>query len=292
MATADNGRFVAVLEGTKESVKIKQSRANQLYKAVINNGVNELNIKSLQEAKEYLADLSEKEIWDLFDDLKNKYDRDIFGRGYLYKIINKSERANVENLTPEERKYGIDNDKPHWVPYDKGDKEGNRWYLKTSFYLDWSIFSLVYYKTQPSCRWQGYNFFFRNGFCWSDIKTVYLKCRLKEKSVYDVTSMSLFSLMPDIPDWFFVCLINSKFISEYVNDFVNNTSVFQINDARQLPIIIPNQGQLDIFQKIFNSAYKIQLQKFNNEISKNKAEEKLTEIQNELDSYVYTYYGL
>jgi len=150
----------------------------------------------------------------------------------------------------------------------------------------------VYYKTQPSCRWQGYNFFFRNGFCWSDIKTVYLKCRLKEKSVYDVTSMSLFSLMPDIPDWFFVCLINSKFISEYVNDFVNNTSVFQINDARQLPIIIPNQGQLDIFQKIFNSAYKIQLQKFNNEISKNKAEEKLTEIQNELDSYVYTYYGL
>ena len=292
LQTADNGRFVAVLEGTKESVKIKQSRANQLYKAVINNGVNELNIKSLQEAKEYLADLSEKEIWDLFDDLKNKYDRDIFGRGYLYKIINKSERANVENLTPEERKYGIDNDKPHWVPYDKGDKEGNRWYLKTSFYLDWSIFSLVYYKTQPSCRWQGYNFFFRNGFCWSDIKTVYLKCRLKEKSVYDVTSMSLFSLMPDIPDWFFVCLINSKFISEYVNDFVNNTSVFQINDARQLPIIIPNQGQLDIFQKIFNSAYKIQLQKFNNEISKNKAEEKLTEIQNELDSYVYTYYGL
>ena len=91
---------------------------------------------------------------------------------------------------------------------------------------------------------------------------------------------------------FFVCLINSKFISEYVNDFVNNTSVFQINDARQLPIIIPNQEELDIFQKIFNSAYKIQLQKFNNEISKNKAEEKLTEIQNELDSYVYTYYGL
>ena len=292
LQTADNGRFVAVLEGTKESVKIKQSRANKLYEAVITKGINELNIKSLPEAKEYLADLSEKEIWELFDDLKNKYDRDIFGRGYLYKIINKSERANVENLTPEERKYGIDNDKPHWVPYDKGDKEGNRWYLKTSFYLDWSIFSLVYYKTQPSCRWQGYNFFFRNGFCWSDIKTVYLKCRLKEKSVYDVTSMSLFSLMPDIPDWFFVCLINSKFISEYVNDFVNNTSVFQINDARQLPIIIPNQEELDIFQKIFNSAYKIQLQKFNNEISKNKAEEKLTEIQNELDSYVYTYYGL
>ena len=298
MATADNGRFVAVLEGTKESVKIKQSRANQLYKAVINNGVNELNIKSLQEAKEYLADLSEKEIWDLFDDLKNKYDRDIFGRGYLYKIINKSERANVENLTPEERKYGIDNDKPHWVPYDKGDKEGNRWYLKTPFYLDWSKKTVEFLVTNSGKTGAGNpvvrnkNFYFRNGFCWSDIKTVYLKCRLKDRSVYDVTSMSMFSLMPNIPDWFFVCLINSKFISEYVNDFENNTSIFQINDARQLPIIIPTQEQLDFFHSIFNKAYEIQMLKFENKISKNKAEEKLEDIQKNLDYYVYQYYGL
>jgi hypothetical protein len=135
------------------------------------------------------------------------------------------------------------------------------------------------------------NFYFRNGFCWSDI-SVYIKCRLKDRSVYDVTSMSMFSLMPNIPDWFFVCLINSKFISEYVNDFVNNTCIFQINDARQLPIIIPTQDQLDNFQKLFNDAYEIQLRKFNNEISKNKAEEKLADIQKKLDSYVYQYYDL
>jgi hypothetical protein len=102
----------------------------------------------------------------------------------------------------------------------------------------------------------------------------------------------MFSLMPNIPDWFFVCLINSKFISEYVNDFVNNTCIFQINDARQLPIIIPTQDQLDNFQKLFNDAYEIQLRKFNNEISKNKAEEKLADIQKKLDSYVYQYYDL
>jgi hypothetical protein len=269
-----------------------------LYKAVINNGVNELNIKSLQEAKEYLADLSEKEIWDLFDDLKNKYDRDIFGRGYLYKIINNSEKANVESLTPEEMQDGIDNDKPHWVPYDKGDKEGNRWYLKTPFYLDWSKKTVEFLVTNSGKTGAGNpvvrnkNFYFRNGFCWSDIKTVYLKCRLKDRSVYDVTSMSMFSLMPNIPDWFFVCLINSKFISEYVNDFENNTSIFQINDARQLPIIIPTQEQLDFFHSIFNKAYEIQMLKFENKISKNKAEEKLEDIQKNLDYYVYQYYGL
>ncbi|MGB4261650.1 MAG: hypothetical protein WBJ09_07070, partial [Candidatus Cloacimonas acidaminovorans] len=110
--------------------------------------------------------------------------------------------------------------------------------------------------------------------------------------VYDVTSMSMFSLMPNIPDWFFVCLINSKFISEYVNDFENNTSIFQINDARQLPIIIPTQEQLDFFHSIFNKAYEIQMLKFENKISKNKAEEKLEDIQKNLDYYVYQYYGL
>ncbi|HPX57890.1 MAG TPA: hypothetical protein PLY48_03050, partial [Candidatus Cloacimonas acidaminovorans] len=289
---------VAVLEGTKESKRIKNNRAQKLYEAIRNYGISELNIHTLQETKEFIADLSEKEIWDLFDELKKKYDRDIFGRGYLYKIINNSEKANVESLTPEEMQDGIDNDKPHWVPYDKGDKEGNRWYLKTPFYLDWSKKTVEFLVTNSGKTGAGNpvvrnkNFYFRNGFCWSDIKTVYLKCRLKDRSVYDVTSMSMFSLMPNIPDWFFVCLINSKFISEYVNDFENNTSIFQINDARQLPIIIPTQEQLDFFHSIFNKAYEIQMLKFENKISKNKAEEKLEDIQKNLDYYVYQYYGL
>ena len=298
MATSDNGRFVAVLEGTKESKRIKNNRATKLYEAIIANGIKELNINSSQEAIEYLAELSEKEIWVLFDDLKKKYGKDIFGRGYIFKIINNSEKANVESLTPEEIKYGIDNDKPHWVPYDKGDKDGNRWYLRTPFYLDWSKKTVEFLVTNSGKTGEGNpvvrnkDFYFRNGFCWCNIKTVYLKCRLKDRSVYDVASMSMFSLMPNIPDWFFVCLINSKFISEYVNDFVNNTQNFQINDARQLPIIIPTQDQLDNFQKLFNDAYEIQLQKFDNEISTNKAEEKLADIQKKLDSYVYQYYGL
>ena len=298
LQTSDNGRFVAVLEGTKESERTKKNRAQKLYEAIRNYGISELNIHTLQETKEFIADLSEKEIWDLFDELKKKYDRDIFGRGYLYKIINNSEKANVESLTPEEMQDGIDNDKPHWVPYDKGDKEGNRWYLKTPFYLDWSKKTVEFLVTNSGKTGAGNpvvrnkNFYFRNGFCWSDIKTVYLKCRLKDRSVYDVTSMSMFSLMPNIPDWFFVCLINSKFISEYVNDFENNTSIFQINDARQLPIIIPTQEQLDFFHSIFNKAYEIQMLKFENKISKNKAEEKLEDIQKNLDYYVYQYYGL
>lgn len=292
LATADNGRFVGVREKTKEAFRIKQTRAQKLYDAAMNKSILELKINSLQDSKDLLADLTETEIRDMFSILKRDYGRDIFGSGYLYQIIYESEIADPEKMTAVEISEGFEEDKPHFVPYDKGDKDGNRWFLVTPYYLDWSYDSVTYYKTNPSCRWQGYNFYFREGFCWSDINTVYLKCRLKGKSVHDVKSMSLFTLMPGIPDWFYVCIINSSFISEYVNEFVNNTQTFQINDARQLPIIIPSQEQLTVFHDIFNNAYAIKLMQFAGEISAGMAEEKLAQIQQDLDTYILEYYGL
>ena len=61
--------------------------------------------------KEFLASLSEKEIANLFDNLKEKYGRDIFGQGYIYKIIDDSELANVDELTKDEKENGIDTSK-------------------------------------------------------------------------------------------------------------------------------------------------------------------------------------
>ena len=49
-------------------------------------------------------------------------------------------------------------------------------------------------------------FYFREGFCWIDVNSTYLKARLKGNGVFDVLSMSLFS-MNQIPDWYYVCLL-------------------------------------------------------------------------------------
>mgnify|MGYP000198072266 CR=1 FL=1 len=88
-------------------------------------------------------------------------------------------------------------------------------------------------------------FYFREGFCWIDVNSTYLKARIKTNGVFDVLSMSLFT-MTTLPDWYFVALINSEFISLYVD----NTSHFQINDARQLPIIIPQKETFESLQKL------------------------------------------
>lgn len=52
----------------------------------------------------------------------------------------------------------------------------------------------------------------------------------------DVKSMSLYGMIEKVPEFYMVSLINSSFVSYYVDSFINNTQTFQINDARQITI--------------------------------------------------------
>lgn len=299
LATANNGKFVGVLEGTKNESKIIKSRPEKLFKAINKYNIPEFSfIKSKNDASEFLNTKKEIEIRETFDRLKEEYDRDMFGQGYIFKIINHDEIANLNDLSEEEKENGISSSKPHWVLYDKGDKDGNKWYLKTPFYLDWSKSNVKFLKENSGKRGRGMpvvrnsRFYFREGFCWTDVNTTYIKSRLKENGVYDVLSMSLFSLIEDVPDWFIVCLLNSKYISEYIDNFINNTQHFQINDARIVPIKIPNETQLDNFKKIFDKGVHLKKQEFNGTLSEEIVQTELDELQDQLDIMVYNLYGI
>jgi len=103
--------------------------------------------------------------------------------------------------------------------------------------------------------------------------------------------MSLFTHV-SIPDWYFVSMINSQLISFYVDNFINNTSHFQINDARQLPIIVPSKEKLKEFETLFNNAVEIKIAQSSNEISNEGAEQKLSKIQEQVDEKVNELYGI
>ena len=153
------------------------------------------------------------------------------------------------------------------------------------------MFVVRFLKTDPKARYQGYTFYFREGFCWSDINTTFLKCRQKQKSINDVKSMSLYSLTDQVPEYYIISLINSRFISFYVDDFVNNTQTFQINDARQLPIIIPSSEQMAMCKSLFDKA--IWTKK---EIARSHPNENLIlamdEIENAMDKFVSELYSI
>lgn len=160
------------------------------------------------------------------------------------------------------------------------------------------MFGVRFLKTNSGKKGEGMpvvrnpQFYFREGFCWSDINTTFLKCRLKQKSINDVKSMSLYAMENSIPEYFVICLINSTFMSCYVDTFVNNTQTFQINDARQLPIIIPSKEQLCKFKNVFINAEDIKKQQFASLISLELADERLFTIQEELDMLVCELYAI
>lgn len=154
-----------------------------------------------------------------------------------------------------------------------------------------SHLNVQFLKTDPKARYQGYTFYFREGFCWIDVNSTYLKARVKAKGIFDVLSMSLFT-MTELPDWYFVSIINSEFISLYVDNFINNTSHFQINDARQLPIIIPNYTMLENLKGIVSKAVYLKRNFSSTSTSKVDMEEKLSLLQKELDNIIARLYAI
>ncbi len=101
-------------------------------------------------------------------------------------------------------------------------------------------------------------------------------------------SMSLFSCVSAISDKLIICLINSSLIGKYTKNFINNTISFQINDARQLPIVVPTQEQLQAFEAIFDRAYNLQVEKFTKGKDNTQA---LESLQNELNAAVLALYS-
>lgn len=107
----------------------------------------------------------------------------------------------------------------------------------------------------------------------------------KEKSIHDVKSMSIFGISGSVEEDYIITLINSTFISYYVDNFVNNTQTFQINDARQIPVIIPHKEEYEQAVKFVKKAIRIKKGAV-------IANESLDTLQKQVDLYVEKLYQL
>lgn len=96
-------------------------------------------------------------------------------------------------------------------------------------------------------------------------------------------------MIETVPEFYMVALINSSFVSYYVDSFINNTQTFQINDARQIPIIIPSEKELLEIRTIFNGAVKLKKKEFETSILQT---EELNSLQYELDKIVASIYKI
>ena len=104
--------------------------------------------------------------------------------------------------------------------------------------------------------------------------------------------MSLSSIIDNIPDFYFVILLNSNILFDYYREFLNITVNIQINDIRQLPIIIPLQDQLETYKILFDEIVSIKKQEFNNTIDNITSENRIKPKEILLDTIVNELYGI
>ncbi|MDR1829544.1 MAG: Eco57I restriction-modification methylase domain-containing protein [Candidatus Fibromonas sp.] len=300
LATANNGKYIAVRKSTKWAKNILESRPKKLAEAMTTHKIQIPQMAKFNNTADFLKSLNESEIAKLFDDLKEKYGRDIFGQGYIYRLIDDSEMANVDKLTEDEKQNGIPKTKKYYVPYDKGDKDGNRWYLDTPFAIAWTQKNVGFLKANSGKKGEGMpvvrnpQFYFKEGFCWTNIlnpQARLLKAKMKTKSVNDVGSMSLSSIVDTmLPDYYIVILLNSELLFNYYREFINCTVNIQINDIRQLPIRIPTVEQLRQCKPLFNKAVELKQSVFNGTAGEIDIERELFEIEQKLNAFINELY--
>jgi len=287
MATSNNGRFIGVREDSKLADFIRDKRTKKLKEFNLRFGTT------------YAMPSNENDVWSLFDRLKEEKGRDVFGQGALFRIVPKEKIADVFKMSDNEKKFGIRGERS-FVPYDKGDKDGNRWYLPTPYLIDWSC-NNVNFLNSNSGKGKGMpvvrnsRFYFKDGFCWNNnLNENYsnIKCRIKDKSVYDVASMSLFDVMTSIPSYYLVSLINSSLCGFIYRNFLNNTVNVQINDIRMLPVVVPTNEQLKNCKILFDQAVSVQKKFFDNIIDEDERDRNLQVVQNKIDNLVYEIYGI
>lgn len=301
LQTGNNGGFIGAKEKTKQAQKIIESRPEKLWE-VVNKKKTELEFKNEDEVKAFMAQKTEKEIRKLFDSLKDKFGIDLFGKGYIYRIISDEEIADVSKLTKQEMENGINKHKPNFVPYDKGDRDGNRWYLITPFFIEWTEERVNFLKKNSGKVGEGMTvfrnpqFYFKEGFSWNLINgtrtTNDLKFTITASAVNDMASNKLASLINNVSNKYITAVCNSRLINTYTENFINFTVNFPHNSTRQIPIIIPTSKQVLEFENIFDRAFAIKVKQFDGKITENIAEQKLNEIQYELDNKVAKLYGI
>ena len=299
LVTGNVGRYVAYKSNSRFAEKCKKTRIQKLWSAIqeepkIKRKFELLSgVASYDDVKEVLDDLKEIELWELFDGIKEKFGIKIFGKGYMYRIAPNNLIFDSNNISDHQKLNGIKGSK-YFVIYDKGDKEGNRWYVDTPYLIDWSEIAVQQLSTAEDARWQGYNFFFRNGFCWTNVvnpNSTYFKCRLKDNTINDVGSMALYDEL-GIGDKYYVCLVNSFVGFKTMREFFNSSVNITTNDIKKLPIKIPSEKELKAFNKKFDECLAIKKEYFNDEINRKEMNQQLRPIETEIDEMVNRLYGI
>ncbi|MEW6666031.1 MAG: hypothetical protein AB1512_12520 [Thermodesulfobacteriota bacterium] len=137
-----------------------------------------------------------------------------------------------------------------FVPFRKGDPEGNRWVDNEPLYIDWSEISVKWLFENSGHPESGMpvvrnaHLYFTPGITWTAVANhVAMKARFQDPCVFDADSMRLTPVHRTVAPLAFLALFNSDVLSYFKMKFLKHTQKWEIGDLRQLPVVMPTKTQ-------------------------------------------------
>ncbi len=298
MAPANNGRFLGYLEGTPQAEAIIGRRR-----------VLETRWDDTGEVARVYRRLKARtsEFPELADSLKEHFPgednwRQVLGfkRGEIYRIVQANLICDVDDLSARQRsqmiRKGIKG-KKCWVPYRKGDPEGNKWVSFDPLYICWSEENVEWLSTHsgqseanmPVLR--NRHLYLTDGITWTRIGNhVCMKARIQPKCVFDADSVRLTPITSCVSAHTFLAMLNSDLLSYFCKRFLLNTAKYEIGAVRMLPIVIPTPSQEAALAQLAQRAIAVQTEILRD--GRTERREELDRIQCEVNTAVEELYGV
>lgn len=182
--------------------------------------------------------------YDIAENLKlQKRKPDLFGKRFLYKVVEPVDIRQYGSLTVEEQKNGTVDD--CWIEYNRGNADGLRWHVPTTAVINWRKEYVHELKTNHNSRWQGEAYYPTTGFGWVDYFTERLKGFNVGIGPYSKNVIKMHCFCPYVSDKYVIALLNSDWVISYIKSMVTVTHTLQINDGRLIPILVPTPAQHD-----------------------------------------------
>jgi type I restriction-modification system DNA methylase subunit len=144
-----------------------------------------------------------------------------------------------------------------FVPFRKGDPEGNRWLDNEPLFIEWSGESVRWFFDNSGRPESGMpvmrnaRLYLTAGVTWTAVANhVPMKARFQEPCVFDADSMRLTPQARVIQPAAFLALLNSDLVSFLKMKFIKHTQKWEIGDLRQVPLVMPTRAQASRLEKL------------------------------------------
>lgn len=233
LVTGNNSKYLGIVNNnTDETTRIESKFVDILNK----EGNLHVTLEDFRANRQLYYDKAEE--------LKTfKRKPGMFGKFFLYKVVNPVDVRQYTDLTPDEQKNGTIGD--CWIYYNRGNSDGLRWCVPTTEVINWRKENVYELKNSSNSRWQGEAYYPTTGFGWVDYFTERLKCFSVNIGPYSKNVIKMHSFSPFASDKYIIALLNSEFIASYVRNLITITHTLQINDGRLIPIFIPTTEERD-----------------------------------------------